>query len=186
MTRGLPNQMRPERRWDDDACSVPAARAKGWSKPPNGRCVSRPSRFSNPFRLGPRTDATRPPMPPWWPSSAPRQAPRAGGTTGGGSPRIAGPRPRLLLLAPPTLSCGSALGVGQPRLNPGTIDLHRGLQPGSGPAVASGRGPEPALDDGTLPRREASTHRCSTQNLKKTTRNLSIPDRAVLLFFNIY
>jgi hypothetical protein len=24
-------------------------RAKGWAKPENGRCVSRPSRFSNPF-----------------------------------------------------------------------------------------------------------------------------------------
>jgi hypothetical protein len=24
-------------------------RAKGWTKPPNGRCVTRPSRFSNPF-----------------------------------------------------------------------------------------------------------------------------------------
>jgi hypothetical protein len=30
-------------------------REKGWSKPPGGRCVSRPSRFGNPFepdRLG--------------------------------------------------------------------------------------------------------------------------------------
>ena len=26
-------------------------RAKGWSKPPNGRCVSRPSRYGNPFPL---------------------------------------------------------------------------------------------------------------------------------------
>ena len=26
-------------------------RARGWSKPPGGRCVSRPSRYGNPFAV---------------------------------------------------------------------------------------------------------------------------------------
>ena len=46
-------------------------RARGWSKPTGGRCVSRPSRYGNPFAVSRQgASAIPPPMPMWPPGSA--------------------------------------------------------------------------------------------------------------------